>query len=458
MPVTIDERFLLAAEVGAGGMGTVHRGRDLTTGAAVAIKIMRGGSPGLEPRFQRETAILAEMAHPCIVRYVASGLTTEGAPFLVMDWIDGEVLDHRLKKVGLTVGETVQVARRVAEALAYAHSRGVVHRDIKPANLIAPDGDLARLMVIDFGVARAQQGTSLTETGASVGTPAYMAPEQVRGERALGPAADVFALGCVLYACLTGRVTFVGKRLLAVHAKIMFWDPPPVDELAPEVPPALAELIARMLAKAPTARPADGAALVALLDALPPMPADGPRRRLSGGAHQTPSTRPSREPMRLVSVVVATSADSLVDDGAPPAVDMSEALRTELEDTLLAHGAAVDVMPDGAVIASLTEADSEPEQARAAVRCALTLRRRFPDAMIGVVTDDVRAADEPELVERVMQALAKDAMATVFADAVASDVPEGGIRLDERTAALVEADFAIVRARGAAFVRRDAGG
>lgn len=453
MPGTIAERFVLEAEVGAGGMGTVHRGRDLTTGALVAVKVMRGGSPALEPRFQREVEILAEMAHPNIVRYVASGLTAEGAPYLVMDWIDGEVLDRRLKHVGLTVAETVQVARQVAAALAYAHGRGIVHRDIKPANLIAPDGDLARLVLIDFGVARAQQGTNLTETGASVGTPAYMAPEQVRGDRMLGPAADVFALGCVLYACLTGRVTFAGKRLLAVHAKIMFWDPPSVDELAPEVPPALAALIARMLAKAPSARPQDGAELVALLDALPPMPVDGPRRKLTAGANQTPSTRPSREPTRLVSVVIAISPDSLVDDAAPPAPAMPEEQRAELEDTLLAHGAAVDVMPDGAVIASLTEADSETEQARAAVRCAQTLRRRFPDAMIGVGTADVRAADEPELIERVIQALAKDAMAAVFAEAVANDVPPGSIRLDDRTAALVEPEVPIVRARSAAFVR-----
>jgi serine/threonine protein kinase len=457
MAVIIDDRFVLEAEVGAGGMGTVHRGRDLTTGATVAIKIAHRKAAIIDQRFEREVVILAELAHPNIVRYIASGATIEGAGYLVMDWIEGEPLDRRLKRDGLTAAEAVQVARRVAAALAYAHARGVVHRDIKPSNLLVPDGDLDRLMLIDFGVARAQQGVSLTETGTMVGTPAYMAPEQVRGTRAVGPAADVFALGCVLYTCLTGRVAFKAKRLAAVHAKIMFWDPPPVDDLAPEVPPALAALVTRMLAKAPEARPADGAAVGALLDALPALPTDTPRRVLVRGSHETPLTRSAHEPMRRVSVVVVASPESLVDEGNPPApTQVTEELRLELEHSLLSLGAAVDVLPDGAVVASLTEAESEPSQARAAVRCALTLRRHFPDAMIGVITDDVRAADEPDLIDRALQALAHDAMAMEFADIVATDVPPGSIRLDERTAALVERDFPLIRARSAAYVRGDA--
>src|SRR5262249_40136874 len=150
-------------------------------------------------------------------------------------WVDGETLDARLRAGGLTIAETLVVARRVADALAFAHARGIVHRDIKPANLIFPAGDHTRTTVLDFGIARPVSTTgSLTETGSVVGTPSYMAPEQVRGDRDVGPRADVFALGCVVYECLTGHLAFEGTRFLALTVKILLWDPPRARELAPD--------------------------------------------------------------------------------------------------------------------------------------------------------------------------------------------------------------------------------
>jgi len=460
VPHTIDDRFVLEAEAASGGMGTVYRGRDLTTGTPVAIKIIRRAGVTGQKRFDREASILAELAHPAIVRYVAHGVLVDGSLYLVMDWIDGELLDHRMQHPGLSAAETLTVARRVADALAFAHARGVVHRDIKPSNLIAPDRDLERLTVIDFGVARASAAGSLTETGAVIGTPSYMAPEQVRGERALGPPADMFALGCVLYACLTGRVTFQSKRFLALRAKIMFWEPPPPSELAPEVPPALDELVMRMLSKTPAVRPQDGAELLALLDALPPLePRTTQLRRARLRAeHPTQRMRPGasfEEPSRRVSIVVATSAESLeAGAAATPDPDSDPSvIRDSLEDSMLAYGAALDVMPDGAMIATLTDAESAEEQARLAVKCAQSLRARFPDSFIGVGTGDVRAEEEADLIDDIVQALAKDAMASLFADSVETELPAGCIRLDDRTAALVERDFALIRARGAIFVR-----
>jgi serine/threonine protein kinase len=453
IPQTIEDRFVLEAEAASGGMGTVYRGRDLRTGTPVAIKVLRRAGVAEQKRFDREAAILASLSHDAIVPYVAHGILADGSPYLVMQWVDGELLDTRMHSPGLTIAETMVVARRVAGALAFAHARGVVHRDIKPSNLIAPGRDLARLLVIDFGVARdASQPGSLTETGAVVGTPSYMAPEQVRGERAIGPAADVFALGCVLYSCLTGRVTFQARRFLALRAKIMFWEPPPVRELAPDVPPEVEALVMRMLAKTPAARPADGAAVLAALDALPPLANAGDARhpRVKGD-RATPRPAPTDAfPPRRVSIIVVTSPDSLDDGGA--LLDPAQEDSVALEESLLAYGAAVDVLPDGARVATLTDADSAQAQAIAAVRCALILRDRYPDWLIGITTAEVRPDEEPDLIDDLVGALAQDAMATVFSGVVDNAPPEGAIRVDDRTAALVEREFRILRARGAAYV------
>ncbi|HTJ45459.1 MAG TPA: serine/threonine-protein kinase [Kofleriaceae bacterium] len=452
IPKTIHDRFELGAEAASGGMGTVYRGRDLSTGEQIAIKVLRRAGTAEQKRFDREAAILASLSHPTIVPYVAHGILPDGSPYLVMKWIDGELIDTRMQGQGLTIAETLVVARRVAEALAFAHGKGVVHRDIKPSNLIAPGALLEQTMVIDFGVARdATMPGSLTETGAVVGTPSYMAPEQVRGERSLGPAADVFALGCVMYACLTGRVTFSARRFLALRAKIMFWDPPPIREVVPDVPAPLEALVMRMLAKAPASRFPDGAAVLAAIDALPAMAPSEARYPRVYGAKSTPKPPVTGgDPPRRVSIVVVTSPDSL-DESEPPSDDDS-ITDMSLAESLLNYGAAVDVLPDGARVATLTDADSAHQQAVAAVRCALVLRQRFPEWLIGIATAEVRPSEEPDLIDELVGALAQDAMATVFSGVVDTAVPEGAIRLDDRTASLVERDFRIIRARGAAYV------
>jgi serine/threonine protein kinase len=459
---TIDDRFVLEHEAASGGMGTVHRGRDLATGATVAIKLMRKAGVEVQLRFDREARILRSLTHPAIVRYVAHGIHDDGAPYLVMDWIDGVLLDQLMDRPGITVAQTIEVGRRVAGALGHAHAAGVVHRDVKPSNLIAPDGDLARLMVIDFGVARAMAAPgSLTETGAVVGTPAYMSPEQVRGERGIGPTTDVFALVCVLYSCLTGRVTFHGKRFLALRAKIIFWDPPPIRELAPEVPPELEELVMSMLSKSANRRPADGNAVLALLDALPPVVAEEPapprpRQQRAPRAEPRPGVA---EAARLVSIIVVASPDSLEPTTVPePGVQVDEEepdehLDRSLEDSMLGFGAAIDRMPDGTMIATLTDADNARAQARAAVRCAQTLRSRYPDALIGVATGEVRADEEADMVEDLVQQLAKDAMATMFSGVIETHIPPGAILLDERTAELVRDETPLLETRGASYVR-----
>src|SRR5205814_9668638 len=177
-------------------------------------------------------------------------------------------LHDRLRQGQLTAAESITMARRVAEALGAAHARGVVHRDVKPGNLFLPDGEPDRVKVLDFGIARVQlvRGNTLTQVGMAMGTPEYMAPEQARGERDLDARVDVFALGCVLFECLTGRPAFAGEHAMAVFARILLEDPPRLRDLT-RLPEPLDDLLFRMLAKDRGRRPKDGTAVAEELSA-----------------------------------------------------------------------------------------------------------------------------------------------------------------------------------------------
>ena len=275
----VDDRFVIDRVAGAGGMGTVYRALDRLTRRPVALKLLHGQLSDQIERFEREAAFLAELIHPRIVAYVGSGTTREGHPYLAMEWLDGESLSDRLSRGPLTVAETIDLGRHVAEALQVAHARDVIHRDLKPSNLFLPTGDLALVKILDFGIARVvTPGKTITHTGATLGSPGYMAPEQARAER-VDPRTDVFSVGCVMFRCLAGRAPFTGDALSVLMQTVT--DPAPLlGATRPDVPPALEALVQRMLSKAPSARPADGAAVAAELGALsldaPPQPAPPP--------------------------------------------------------------------------------------------------------------------------------------------------------------------------------------
>ncbi len=264
-------RFELVATAGTGGMGVVYRARDLVAGEPVAVKTLRDPGEYEAARFSREAAVLVELAHPGIVRYVSHGRHGH-EPYLAMEWIDGTTLHERLHASrGVSVADAVALGRACAAALAAAHRRGIVHRDLKPANIMLVGGELARPKLLDFGIARqAASAGVLTRTGVVVGTPGYMSPEQVRGEvRAVDARSDVFSLGCVLYRCLAGVPAFAGDSL-AVLAKILVDEVPPPSSHVASVPRSLDQLVLRMLAKAPVARPADAAEVEAELARIAP--------------------------------------------------------------------------------------------------------------------------------------------------------------------------------------------
>ncbi|HSN98626.1 MAG TPA: serine/threonine-protein kinase, partial [Candidatus Nanopelagicales bacterium] len=322
-------RFAIERQAASGGMGTVFRASDLLDNTTVALKLLRGTEAVDIERFEREARILSELSHPGIVRYVSHGTTTTGERYLAMEWLEGEDLAARLARRPLSPLESVMVLRKAAEALAYAHEHRIVHRDIKPSNLFLVAGDVRRLKVVDFGIARPDRDTvRLTYTGGILGTPGYIAPEMLEGEPTREPQADVFSLGCVLFECVAGRPAFEGAHLMAALAKLLFQEPPRLRELKPGVPEPLERLIGRMMAKSPPERPRDGAAICEELDAIEEVLADWAlpedRSTMVSSASPIVASRPpdslTLHEQRLVSLVLAGDPDArraALDAGAP---------------------------------------------------------------------------------------------------------------------------------------------
>ena len=258
--LVVGGRYRLDAVLGQGGFGAVYRAHDLVVDRDVAIKLLRAGTADVaeRSRFLREARATGRLHHDRIVALFDAGEAPEGL-FLVLELVAGRPLDAILRDGQFTPETAIAVARQVAEALAAAHAVGIVHRDVKPANVLVDERGSVK--VADFGIAQIADETRLTSTGNVVGTPSYMAPEQVDG-REVGPPADLFALGCVLQEMLTGRPPFRGKTQAEVLARIQRGSPEPLPDELRESRPELVSLVGRLLKKSPDARPA-GAATVA---------------------------------------------------------------------------------------------------------------------------------------------------------------------------------------------------
>jgi predicted Ser/Thr protein kinase len=246
-------RYEIIELVGRGGMGVLYRGRDKSLERDVAVKMMLvdfTSDPSARERFEREAKAVARLQHRNVVTIHELG-DADGAPYIVMEFLSGKDLDTLLKsETPITLGDKLDIAVQLCEGLGYAHEQGIVHRDIKPGNVrVLEDGTVK---ILDFGIAKFAV-SSVTLSGTIMGTPSYMAPEQIMGQPVDGRA-DLFSAGVLLYEILTGKKPFTGDQPTTVVYQIMHTEPPSVRDSVPELPEALHEIVSRALQKNPNER------------------------------------------------------------------------------------------------------------------------------------------------------------------------------------------------------------
>lgn len=426
-------RFEVLERAGSGGMADVYRARDTSSGQMVALKVMRDTAPSLE-RFEREAILLSEVRHAGIARYVTHGQLPSGSPFLAMEWLEGMSLEDFLRQRRLSVRQAVELVQRVAAALDVVHRQGIVHRDINPSNLFLVDGNPENVRILDFGVAHFGSGSKqLTHPGDRVGTPGYMAPEQAQGHSEIEPSADVFALGCVLFECLTGRKAFVGNTLLEVFAKILAEQVPRPSSLEAEVPPALDELVLTMLAKAPADRPSSGGSVMRALHRLTDLSERVPESRSPASAAAVTTSE------QRIACVILTRSDS------------EESFR-RLERAAQSHGVRPSRLADGTVIALISGRGSATDQVGQAARCALSMQESVHTPTVALATGlAVTTGERPS--GRAIE-VASAALLQLESRACSG---EGSRRrtvwIDETTATLLDSRFD-VRSTASGFVLR----
>ena len=427
-------RFRIEREVGRGGVGIVYRAFDQVSGEPVALKIIAiaGVDAGEEARFQREGRVLAGLSHPSIVRLVDFGTLEEGHPYVAMEWLEGEDVAQRQKRAPLTLAQCLEVGAMMAEALGSAHRAGVIHRDVKPSNIFlvgstreSPADAPFVAKLVDFGVAAAEDA-KLTRTGAIVGTPAYMAPEQARGDGEVRTSVDLYALGATLFEMIAGRPPHIGPTPIAILARLVTTPAPRLSDVVVDAPTPLDDLMATLLATAPEERPTDADAVArdlraisteieanigrlrrALISDLPPasvasggVPASGIVSARSGGT-------------RLVTSILATQVPK-----GPARADLLKHLR--------AHGAEATELGGDAIVAHLGATKALGDEAVRALDLATNLAQAR--ASVGVATgrtrvDRMRATGE--VVDRAA-ALSRDAQrGQVLSDTTTTELARG---------------------------------
>ncbi|WP_437304020.1 serine/threonine-protein kinase [Sorangium sp. So ce388] len=270
----VGSQLRLVRALGQGGMGSVWLAEHTALKTQVAVKFLRDmyvDHPLAVVRLRREAEAAARIQSPHVVRVFDLGFADQGVPYIVMEHLEGETLQDLVeRRRGLSLDETVSIVRQIGAALARAHEAGIVHRDIKPENIFLVEGEREPFVkVLDFGIAKntVEEAEPLTVTGAIMGTPHFMSPEQMAGGAKVGPHSDLWALGVVAYFCLTGKIPFGGATIAAVAVAIDRGPPPPPSRLVPSVPPAVDAWVLSLLEPDPARRAQSARAVLEALDA-----------------------------------------------------------------------------------------------------------------------------------------------------------------------------------------------
>jgi serine/threonine-protein kinase len=297
-------QFRIEEKIGSGAMGVVYRAVDATTGKQAAVKVITGeqsNKSNSTPRFIREAEILQKFRHPHIVRFLGGG-RYQGQLYLAMELIRGGTIEDVLtEREFIPWEEVVDLGIQICSALQYAHNKGVVHRDLKPSNLLVTESGQVKLT--DFGIAKDLDGTALTATGRTLGTLAYMAPEQIRGTKEISHRTDLYALGCVLYQMLTGKPPFEQKSQPALMNAHLMEPPPRPSGKISRIPRALDDLVLSLMAKNVAERPFDAAAVEYTLTQIRDKVQRGEKVAMVFGDADTPQRlgSPTREPSSAYS-------------------------------------------------------------------------------------------------------------------------------------------------------------
>ena len=424
----VDGRFEVVSQVGRGATSVVYRAIDRSSGAHVALKVLADADRTSSERLAREAVLLKNIDDPAIVRCIGHGALATGQAFMALEWLDGETLDQRLKRGRLEVTDALTLATRICEGLSKLHQRGVVHRDIKPGNLFLVGGLVQRAKIIDLNIARFQYADDLAEAGTLLGSPGYLAPEQVRGDADVGPRADLFSLGVVLHECLTGARVFPGEDEGSGGVSRSTLRSTATSSLNSNVPTPLDELVMALLSKTSDLRPPDASHVRSALVALGTGEAWIPEKSHLG--------RPvlGRQERRVACVVLAhVGADA----------SRRAAVRRARHE-LRALGAKAIETSDGSALVVMRGETSATDAAVRAARAALALATHLAPTLGGarVVISSGRgvvsgAGLAGEVTERAASMLARARGQGVFIDGVTLGLLGGRFDLAKRGSDMV---------------------
>ncbi len=304
---TLDGKYRIERELGRGGMGTVYEAHHVAIHRRVAVKMLKAAlavDDEMVHRFEREALAASSVRSKHVVEVFDVGALPDGERYMILEYLDGESLSQRLKRGGImTPAQAFPLAAQLLDGLAAAHDAGIIHRDLKPANIFIcrGDGDEELVKVLDFGVSKfsALGGEAFTQTGALVGTPHYMAPELTAGASKADARSDIYGAGAILFRALTGKTPYTAETIHELIAKLIQYDPKGLLEVAPEISPAVAQVVDRALAKDPEKRFPDARAMAKALrelQAKPSLLASGAKTielPTATPSHLTPSSQPS---------------------------------------------------------------------------------------------------------------------------------------------------------------------